>query len=45
MSSFAKDSVKLSNKCGLLSKHFKDTVRQVAVSDKAYSFVHLVRGT
>ena len=30
---------------GLLSKHFKDTVRQVAVSDKAYSFVHLVRGT
>lgn len=30
---------------GLLNKHFKDTVRQVAVSDKAYSFVHLVRGT
>ena len=30
---------------GLLSKHFKDIVRQFVVSDKVYSFMHLVRGT
>lgn len=30
---------------GMLRKNFKDTVRQFVVSDKTYSFIHLVRGT
>lgn len=30
---------------GMLRKNFKDIVRQFVVSDKTYSFIHLVRGT